>query len=70
MEDLEEGLKELKGFATLEEEQQYQPTRPPRALKDSTTNQRIHMDRSMAPAAYIAEDCLIWHQREGRPLVL
>ena len=24
----------------------------------------------MAPAAYLAEDCLIWHQWEGRPLVL
>jgi hypothetical protein len=29
MEELGEGLKELKGFATTEEEQQYQPTRPP-----------------------------------------
>jgi hypothetical protein len=24
----------------------------------------------MAPAAYIAEDCLIWQHWEGRPLVL
>ena len=24
----------------------------------------------MAPAAYIAEDCAIWHQWAGRPLVL
>jgi hypothetical protein len=24
----------------------------------------------MAPAAYVAEDGLIWHQREGSPLVL
>jgi len=29
MEELEEGLKELKGFAIPQEEQQYQPTRPP-----------------------------------------
>jgi hypothetical protein len=28
IEELEKGLKELKGFATLEEDQQYQPTRP------------------------------------------
>jgi hypothetical protein len=31
MEELEKGLKELKGFAAPEEEQQYQPTRHPRA---------------------------------------
>jgi hypothetical protein len=31
MEELGEGLKELKGFATPEEEQQYQPTSTPRA---------------------------------------
>jgi hypothetical protein len=30
MEELEKGLKELKGFATPKEEQQYQPTRAPR----------------------------------------
>jgi hypothetical protein len=29
IEELEKGLKELKGFATPEEEQQYEPTRPP-----------------------------------------
>jgi hypothetical protein len=34
MEELGEGLKELKGIAILQEEQQYQPTRPPRALRD------------------------------------
>jgi hypothetical protein len=28
MEELGEGLKELKGFETPQEEQQYQPTRP------------------------------------------
>jgi hypothetical protein len=28
MEELEKGLKDLKGFATQSEEQQYQPTRP------------------------------------------
>jgi hypothetical protein len=28
MEKLEKGLKELRGFATPEDEQQYQPTRP------------------------------------------
>jgi hypothetical protein len=34
MEQLEKGLKELKGFATPYEEQQYEPTRPPRAPRD------------------------------------
>ena len=29
-----------------------------------------YMEGSMAPAAYVTESCLIWHQWEGRPLVL
>jgi hypothetical protein len=61
MKKLGEGLKELKQFATSQEEQQYQPTRYPRATRDKTTNQRIYMEGPMAPAAYVAEDGLIWH---------
>jgi hypothetical protein len=34
MEELEKGLKELKGFATLDEEQPFEPTRTPRARRD------------------------------------
>jgi hypothetical protein len=34
MKELEKGLKELKAFATLKEEQQYHPTRLPRAPRD------------------------------------
>jgi hypothetical protein len=34
MEELEKGLKKLKRFATPHEEQQYQPTRPPRAPRN------------------------------------
>jgi hypothetical protein len=34
IEELEKEPKELKGIATLEEEQQYQPTRHPRAPRD------------------------------------
>jgi hypothetical protein len=34
MEKLEKGLKDLKGFATPKEEQQYQPTRLPRTPRD------------------------------------
>jgi hypothetical protein len=43
MEELGEGLKELKGFATPWEEQQYQPTRTPIELK-GTPNQRVYME--------------------------
>ena len=28
------------------------------------------MGKSVAPVAYVAEDCLIWHQWEGRRFVL
>ena len=28
------------------------------------------MEELMAPAAYVAEDCLIWHQWDQRSLVL
>jgi hypothetical protein len=31
---------------------------------------RIHMERPMAPAAFVAEDGLIGHQREERLLAL
>jgi len=34
VEELEKGLKELKGFATPQEEHQYQPIRPSRASRD------------------------------------
>jgi hypothetical protein len=34
VEELGEGLKELKRFATIEEKQQYQPTRHPRAYRE------------------------------------
>ena len=30
----------------------------------------IYMGGSMAPTVYVSEECLIWHQREGRHLVL
>jgi hypothetical protein len=34
MGELEKGLKELKGLATPEKEQQYKPTKPPRASRN------------------------------------
>ena len=72
MEVLEKGLKELKCFVTPKEEQQYQPTRTPhpRVSKDKTTNQRIHTERPMTPAAYVAQDGLVGYQQEERMLVL
>jgi hypothetical protein len=42
MEELEKGPKELKG---------YDPTSTPRALRDKTTNPKVHMEGLMAPAA-------------------
>jgi hypothetical protein len=43
---------------------------PPGAPRNLTTNQRVHMVGLMAPATYVAEDALISHQWEERPLVL
>jgi len=34
------------------------------------TKPRIHMEGPMASDAYVAEDDLVWHQWEGKPLVL
>ena len=34
------------------------------------TKEYIHMEGPMAPAAYVAEDDLVWHQWEERPFVL
>jgi hypothetical protein len=42
----------------------------PRAPRDLTTNQRVHMYGSMAPVAYVSEDGLVGHQWEERSLVL
>ena len=55
MEELDKGLKELKGFATPQEVK-YQPTK--------------HMEGPMATSEYVPEDYLIWHKWEGSPLVL
>jgi hypothetical protein len=65
MEELEKGLKELRGFASPWGEQQCQG-QTSRAPGDWITNQRIYM----APAAYVAEGGLVGHQWEKRPLGL
>ena len=64
---LEKGLKELKGFATSQEEQQYESTCIPGAPRDYTNNQRVHME--LQPP-FVAEDGLVSHQWEERPLFL
>jgi hypothetical protein len=70
MEELEKGLKELRRFAALWREQQCQPARSPRAPRDWTTNQRVHMEGPVALAKYVAEDGLVGHQWEERSLGL
>ena len=58
---------ELRGIAALWGEQQCQPSRPTLlptlgAPRDWTPNQRVHMERPMALATYVAEDGLVEHQ--------
>ena len=43
---------------------------PARMPRDGTTNQRVHMERPMAPAAFVAEDGLVGYQWEKQPLGL
>ena len=70
MEELEKGVKELRGFAAPWGEQHCQLARPLiGAPRDWTTNQRVHTEGPMAPAAYVVEDGLVGHQW-GRPLGL
>ena len=69
MKELEKGLKEQKGFATSWEEQHYQQTKPSRTPRDWNTNQWVDMERHMTLVAYAAEDRIISHQWEKKPLV-
>ena len=69
MEELWEGLNELKGMATPQEEQQYKLARPLRA-PSNYTNQRVYMGRFMAPQYLWSRELLIWRQWEGWHLVL
>jgi hypothetical protein len=45
-------------------------TPSPRAPVDWTTNQRVHMERPMDPAIYVAKDGLVGHQWKEQPLGL
>ena len=64
MGELEKGHKELKVFATPKKEQQCESPSTPRAPRDKTINQKVHMELPMAPDTYAAEDGLVRHQRE------
>jgi hypothetical protein len=70
VEELEKGLKDLKGFAVPWREQKCQRVRCPGAPGDWTTNQRIHMAEPMAPATYDTEDGLLGYQWDKMPFVL
>jgi hypothetical protein len=70
MEELEKEMKELRRFAAQGKEEQCQQARPPGAPGDWATNQRIHMEGTMALATYVAEDGLVKHHWEEWPLGL
>jgi hypothetical protein len=70
MEELEKGLKELRGFAAPWGEQTVSTARHPRGPRDWTINQIVHMKGPMAPAAYVAKDGLYGQQWEECPLSL
>jgi hypothetical protein len=62
--------RELKGTEAPYEEHQYKLTSTPRAPWNYITNQRKHIVELVALAIYVAEDDLVGHQWEERPLVL
>ena len=47
------------------EEQQCQPARYPKAPGTNPPTKEYTWGGPMAPAGYVAEDCLIWHHWEG-----
>jgi hypothetical protein len=72
IEELEKGLKELRGFAgTWEINSVNRPdtASPHRAPGDMTTNQRVHMEGPVVLVAYVGEDGLV-HKWEEWPLDL
>jgi hypothetical protein len=67
MEELKKGSKELRGFAGSNSVNWPDPSE---LSGNGATNQRVHMEGPMAPAAYVAEDGIVGHQWEERPLGL
>ena len=72
MEELEKGLKELRELSAPWGDDNFNRLDPPtpRAPKDRTTNQRIHMEGHRSSAAYVSEGGLVLHQWEEWPLGL
>jgi hypothetical protein len=66
MEVLGGGLKEPKGIATPQEDQQCQLTQTP----GSSTNQIAHMGWSQASYTFVVEDCLVWPQWAKMQIIL
>jgi hypothetical protein len=69
VEELEKGLKKLRGFAApwRGSNSVNRPDPPPRAPRNWATNQRIHMEQPVVLATYVAEDGLVGHLWEERP---
>jgi hypothetical protein len=70
VEELEKGLKKLRGFAAPWREQQCQPARLPAVSEDCTTHQSVNMEIPMALETYLPEEGLVGHQWEERSLSL
>jgi hypothetical protein len=63
MEELEKGLKELKGFATHRINKNInQPDHPELPEPKPPTKEYIHLEVPMDPIAYVAEDGLVGYQ--------
>ena len=74
MGELDKELKELRGFAAPCWEHQCQLASSHHSSRgldhQGTTNQRLHVERPMAPATYVVEDGLVESQWEEQPLGL
>ena len=68
-EELGEGVVELNGSKPHSNNSKLNQPDPSK-LSGTKLPTSVHMEGLMAPAAYVAEDCFIWHQWEERPLVL
>jgi hypothetical protein len=65
--ELAEGLVEWTGITSPFEEQ-HKLACPHRSLRDKTLNQGMYLKGYLAPDTYVANNGLVWQQREGRPL--
>jgi hypothetical protein len=70
VEELEKGLKELKGFATHRKNNNINQPDSSELPGTKPPTKRVHMEGPMALAAYVAEDGLVRHQWEERLLLL